>query len=407
MAAPAPPITQTETIGRLPHLLAHMAAQLRALRAERDTFDEIRACYGQTMKSLAAIGQARVTASRDGIGASLRHWTSARDLIKELQTLGWVQGGIPTPSTKNSVDAHRDRRYPLTDAGRVAAGAAGDRRALADLLTAAVLTHHPYVVALVRALDAGPIFCPEFRDSDLGQKLGTAHYAGEAAARLNSCDPRVRVDAGAVEEHLRVALKRSFAKPARDGREITTTERRAAVNAALADFALQQRGLRFGATTLNNLVDLGRELRLLDDSRYVPGRDGGRLVWLCCDLREADGQLSATRRPYSSRAEAVARAVVDTYGTLRDRAAPDSLGLSGDYQFIHVVRAGAAYATGTAREVAERAIADLSSGGHPQLGVSVRPLAARVEVPPWSEPMYARDGLRALKMTITSANAAL
>jgi hypothetical protein len=154
--------------------------------------------------------------------------------------------------------------------------------------------------------------------------------------------------------------------------------------------------------TLNNLVDWGGELRLLDDSRWVPGRDDGRLIWLCSDLTDTAGHLQARRRPYTDCADAVARAVIDTYYASRDDAGP-----SGDYQLIHVVRAGAAFATGTAREVAERAIADLVAGGHAHLGVKVRPLAARFEIPPKSEPMYARDGVRALKMSITRAGQAL
>ena len=395
---------ETETIGRLPHLLTHMGAQLPALADGRDSFEDIRAGYGKTLNALAARGLARVTAPRAGVGAHLRYWSSVRDLVKELQTLGWVERGIPVPSTKNTVDAYRARRYPLTDAGRRVAEVAADRRALADLLTDAALLNHPYLVALVKTLRAGPIFCPEFTDRQMAQKLGSAHYAMSAAERLNRSDPRVHVDPIEIETHLRSALARRFGKRREQGLEITNKERADAASDALSDFALQQRGLHFGATTLDNLVSWGRELRLLDDSRYVPGHDGGNLIWLCCDLEDRDGRLTAARRPYGEHAETVAMAVISNYFELRDlaRAAPrDEPGPSGDYQLIHVVRAAAAFATGTAREVADRALEDLAAGGQPQLGVKVRLLAARFEEPPRSEPMYARGGTRALHLTIS------
>ncbi len=405
MIPPArPPTSQTETIGRFPHLLAHMGAQLPSLAAGHDTFEDIRSCYGQTMNSLAARGLARVTAPRAGVGASLRYWSSVRDLIKELQTLEWIERGIPGPSTKNSVDAHRNRRYPLTETGHLAADIAADRRALADLLTEAALANHPYLVALLRALRDGPIFCPEFTDRQMAQKLGSSYYAATAAERLNRADPRVDVEATQAETHLRSALTRRFGKRRKEGLEITNKERADATNDALADLALQQRGLHFGPTTLDNLVSWGRELRLMDDSRYVPSHEGGNLIWLCCDLDERSDRLAATRRPYGTCAETVAQAVIGAYFDLRDRdraGHQDEHGPSGDYQLIHVVRAAAAHATSTAREVADRAMEALAAGGQPQLGVKIRLLAARFEEPPRSEPMYARGGTRALHMTIS------
>src|SRR5262249_2496569 len=92
----------TETIGRFPHLLAHVGTQLPGLARSESKFEQIRQRYAQTMAALATQGLARVTAPRAGVGAAHRYWTSVRDLIKELQVLGWIQAGIPAPSVKSA-----------------------------------------------------------------------------------------------------------------------------------------------------------------------------------------------------------------------------------------------------------------------------------------------------------------
>lgn len=404
---PAP--STTESIGRFPHLLAHVAAQLPGLAVGENTFEQIRARYSQTMTALANRGLARVTAPRAGIGAAHRYWTSVRDLIKELQHLGWIQAGIPAPSVKSAVDSHRHRRYPLSEEGLRVARVASDRRALADALTTAALTAHPYLRGLLLALDDGPLFCPEVPQKEVGDAHGSAYWAKYAVTLLERSDPLIAGDLEKLEHHLKVALRRRFGSRRDQGPEITSKELTEATNDALADFALSARGLRFGATTLDALKSWGMELRLLDQSRYVPGHDGGNLIWLCCDLDTSNDGLRARRRTFSQYGEPVAMAMIKSYFKLRARRqadrSEDERG-SGrkrgrrDYQPIHVVRAAAALETGTAREVGDRALEALAAGEFDQ-GVRVRLLAARFDVPPRSEPMYARGGTRALTLTMT------
>src|SRR5262245_39912064 len=126
---------ETETIGRLPHLLPHISSQLPALAEGSDTFEAVRLRYASVQSSLSKRGLARVTTPRAGIRLADRYWSSTRDLLKELQTLGWVQAGIPVPSQRSSVDTHRERRYGLTAEGERVAALARNRRALADELT--------------------------------------------------------------------------------------------------------------------------------------------------------------------------------------------------------------------------------------------------------------------------------
>jgi hypothetical protein len=411
MPATEPVPSATETIGRFPHLLAHVASQLPGLAEGENTFEQIRSRYARTMTALATRGLARVTAPRAGVGAAHRYWTSVRDLIKELQTLGWIQAGIPGPSVKSTVDSHRHRCYPLTEEGLRVGAVATDRRALADELTTAALAAHPYLRGLLLALDDGPLFCPEVPQKDVGEAHGTAYWAKYAVNLLERSDPLIASDLEKLENHLKVALRRRFGSRRDQGLEITSKELTEATNDALADFALSARGLRFGATTLDALKSWGMELRLLDQSRYVPGHEGGNLIWLCCDLDSGDDGLRARRRTFSGYGEPVARAMINSYFELRARRpadrSEDEPG-SGrnrgrrDYQPIHVVRAAAAVETGTAREVGDRALEALAAGELNQ-GVRVRLLAPRFEVPPRSEPMYSRGGTRALTLTMTRA----
>jgi len=405
----APLATPTETIARVPHLLAHIAGQLPGLAAGATTFEDVRERYAATTASLAQRGLGRVTAPRSGVGRQYRYWSSVRDVIRELQTLGFVEPGIPVPSTKQTVDAHRGRRYPLTDRGQRAAEVVADRRKLADLLTGAAITRHPYLRGLLGELDRGPFFCPEVTESQIGQRLGTAHWARWATDLISRSDPLADVNAEDLGRHLAKALRRRFGRRS-GGDTPTPKELQEATNDSLADATLQARGLNFGATTLDTLTSWGMELRLLDQSRYVLGHENGNLIWLASALsRDEAGQLvGATRRTFTEHGQRVAEAFVSAYRDLRAQAKPPEGAKSSARPAalpIHVVRAQAAFTTGTAREVADRALDALASG-ELDVGVRVRPLAARFETPPRSEPMYARGGTRALMVSITTNSSA-
>jgi hypothetical protein len=395
---------ETETIGRLPHLLAHVTAQLSGMAAGEDRFDDVRARYGQTMSALASRGLARVTAPRAGIGTNYRYWSSTRDVIKEFQTLGWVQDGLPVPSTRGAVDAHRDRHYPLTPTGLRVAEQASSRIVLADLLTDALLRAHPYVRTLLEALKKGSIFCPEVGEGQVQRDSGRRHWAEHAAELFAPSDAHVTLTADELESRLAGALRRRFGSRRAEGLKPTPKEVAEALSDAFADASLSARGLHFGATTLDQLKSWGTELRLLDQSRYVPGHEGGNLIWLTCDLAlDGEGGPRARRKPYTEHGKQVAQALVQTYFALRERRAGDADAGATEYQPIHVVRAGAAAATSTARELGDRAL-EAMAAGQLDAGVQVRLLSARGELAPRSEPTYQRGGTRALTLTMTRHN---
>jgi hypothetical protein len=396
---------QTETIGRLPHLLTHVSSQLPGLDAGADTYEEIRKRYGATMSGLEARGQGRVTAPRAGIGIAHRYWSSVRDLIKELQRLGCIEAGIPVPSSKQAVDAYRDRHYPITTEGRRVATLVEDRRAFADAVTDAVLAAHPYLRQTLSALDRGPVFCPETSEGQI-QRTPSRHYWAEHAVELlKRSDPLTDVTTDALDRHLANALRKRFGRRREEGLRPEAKEVSAAMNDALADAALEARGLMFGATTMEALTNWGMELRILDQSRYVSGHEGGNLIWLASDLQRDGDRLHARRRTYTTHGTAVADALVDAYRALWERPGDEHDGKPGKrvYQPIHVVRAAAAFGTGTVRELGDRVLEAMAAGTL-QRGTQVRLLTARHEIPPRSEPIYQRGGTRCLMLTMDPAH---
>ena len=199
-----------------------------------------------------------MTAPRSGVGARYRYWSSVRDLIKELQVLGWTQSGIPAPSVKSAVDSHRNRRYPLTEEGQ--------RRRQRHRPAGLVRRAHdgraggpPVPRGLLLALAEGSLFCPEVPQKEVGEKHGAAHWAEYAADLLGRSDSLVEVELEELERHLKRALRRRFGSRSTQGLEITSKELTEATNDALADYALSARGLRFGATTLDALKSWGMD----------------------------------------------------------------------------------------------------------------------------------------------------
>jgi hypothetical protein len=393
--------SETETIGRVAHLLTHAAHQLPALLAGQDSFEDMRSRYGKAMSEVG-----RVTAPRAGVGTPYRYWASTRDLIKEFQTIGWIERGIPAPSSKATVDAHRSRRYPLTTEGARVAREATGRRALADALTDALLAHHVYLRALLSTLARTPLFCPVVTDGQVSRDPSRRHWADHVAAALASEPETGAREASYYDRRLAEDYRRRFGARRREGLRPSAKEVAELFTDSFASFALEARGLGFGGTTLDQLTGWGSELRLMDQSRYVPGRSGGNLIWLASEMvSAADGTIvHARRRLYADHAQDVARALIAVYFEERVRVSDatnlDDSRTTGAYQSIHVVRAGAAVRTGTARELGDRALEDMAAG-RLDLGVRVRLLPARLEQPPRSE---RSSRIRAVHLTMARRN---
>jgi hypothetical protein len=384
-----------DTIPRLQQILPHMREQLAALR-QGGTFEGARKLYSATVEKLALQGIGRRTASR--VGDQDAYWSSTADMLMEAMRLGFVERG-QVPSARRYVEVHRDRGYALTLLGRqMAELAENDVAAFCDRLTAAIYEAHPYFRALIEKLQAAPIACPEVSESEVDaagrEGRGTKYWAEYVTEKLRRQDSvGQHVDTTAIRQTIVSILRQRFgvgpeAKPT--SKELTKT-----INGAFAVAAFTAHGLPIGATDIDMLKSWGSQLRVLDQSRYVPGFDGFNLIWLAADLVEGSS-AAIRRRELRQHENKIATAVVDAYWR---RAATANTNLSAPYVPIFQVRADAAFHCRVTRAlvdlVIERlsndAIADLPSRVLLHLGTTRQPA---------SEPVYRRGGNRRYEMTI-------
>ena len=147
-----------DTIPRLQQLVPHMRDQLMGLR-HGSTFEHARRRYADTVGRLDSQGLGRRTASR--VGERDQYWAPTRNVLDEAMRLGFVERQ-QLPSSRRYVDAHRHRRYTLTELGfQVAEEAETGPAAFCDRLAVAIYDNHPYFRAFIETLKDGPIGCPE------------------------------------------------------------------------------------------------------------------------------------------------------------------------------------------------------------------------------------------------------
>jgi hypothetical protein len=384
-----------DTIPRLQQILPHMREQLAGLR-EGATFEQARQRYSATVEKLALQGAGRRTASR--VGDKDAYWAPTAEVLNEAIRLGFVERQ-PVPSARRYVEAHRDRCYTLTELGReVAALAQDDIAAFCDQLAEALYNTHAYFRALVSKLGAAPIPCPEIIESEVEiagrEGRGTqywAEYVGEKLRSAASSD--AKIDTTSVKQIIVSTVRRRFgtdpeAKPT--GKALTQ-----AINDAFAVAAFAARGVDIGATDIDILKSWGSQLRILDQSRYVPGFEGFNIIWLAADIKEGPS-VSIHRRDLQTYEARIAKEIVDAYW--RQAQAADTT-LSAPYIPIFKVRAEAAYRCHVTRALVDLVIQRLSEGALADTPNRVL-LHLGTTRQPVSEPLYRRGGSRRYEMTI-------
>lgn len=384
-----------DTIPRLQQILPHMREQLVALR-EGATFEAARQRYSATVEKLALQGIGRRTASR--VGDQDAYWAPTAEVLMEAMRLGFAERQ-QVPSARRYVEAHRNREYALTAlGGKVAELAQNDIAAFCDRLAAATYEAHPYFRALIGKLQEAPIACPEVSESEVDaagrEGRGTQYWAEYVAEKLGRQGlSNVRVDADAIKQTLVSLVRRRFgtspeAKPT--GKALTQ-----ALNDAFAVAAVAAHGLPIGAIDIDILKSWGSQLRVLDQSRYVPGFEGFNLIWLAADIEE--GSPAAIRRRELRQYEIqIAKAVVEAY---RGQAEDADTSLSAPYLPIFKVRADAAFRCHVTRALVDLVIERLSDGAIADIPVQVL-LHLGTTRQPASEPLYRRGGNRRYELTI-------
>ena len=386
-----------DTIPRLQQLVPHMRDQLIGLR-DGATFEQARLRYSTTVDRLFTQGLGRRTASR--VGDEDRYWAPTGEVLDEAMRLGFVNRQ-PLPSARKYLNAYRDRRYGLTDLGeQVADQAEKNIAAFSDELATAVYNAHPYFRGLIHILQESPLTCPEVTEGHVeeSRRSGrhTAYWIDYAMEQLMqglgglSTSPQESV----IRETIVSAVRRRFGQ-ARTQKP-TSKEMSETFNDAFAEAAIKHRGLSIGAINLNMLKSWGSQLRLLDQSRYVPSFEKQNVIWLAADLRGND-DFPIQRRTLDKWEWKVAEAIVAAY---RSQALAAGSSLRAPYLPIYRVRADAAHHCEVTRSLVDLVIERLTAGEIPDLGIEIW-LHLGTTKQPASEPVYRRGGNRRYEMTLS------
>lgn len=304
------------------------------------------------------------------------------------------------PSARRYLDAHRNRRYSLTRLGlQAAAEAETDLASFCDRLGAAVHDNHPYFRAFIDMLVDGPVGCPEVTEGEVeeSRRMGrnTEHWVEIASERIVrqtvSGDNKARI------RQVLVDFVRHRFGPMPE-RPPTSKQMAEALNDAYIECALRLCGLSVGATDLKVMKKWGSQLKLLDESRYIPDFAGRNVIWLAGDI-SSNGDVRIQRRTLQNHERPVAEAVVAAYRIQADAAETT---LSAPYLPIYRVRAQAAFECRVTRALVDLVIERLVSGSTPSPDVQVRLHLGNTRQPD-SEPIYRRGGIRRYEITIQSS----
>jgi len=321
-------------------------------------FDELR----RKLRAVAAT-QARVTAAR--VEDAFTFWSPTVEALGELMRLGLLEHR-PLPSKRAAVEAHREAIYTLTPAGREMAEIAdGNTSAFKERLTPRLIERHPYLAGLCRILAEAPLLIPEYTEESLREfrrsESWTLAVAEDALARMQAGMPLERVGG----EWVRSRLLEALAKRHPEGGEAPSSKAVLdTVLDALVAVALRIRGLPVDAVTFNVLMNWGRQLFLLNESRYVLGRQG-RTVWATALVDQgSDGQVNVSRRGYSGFSQTVAAELPRAYWDIASSITAElgDGGVRHPYVEIFRVRALTAFRAGVNDMLADRVMADVADG---------------------------------------------
>lgn len=369
-----------DTIPRVQHIAYFQAALSGIARGE--SFDTLRLRIKQLSNELSRRRGDSPAASR--VADEFTVWSPTKDSISELMLLGLVERR-PLPSKRIHVDAHRETTYTLTPLGQEIVARAGDSDAgLRGEMTPLLIHQHPYLSSLCAALAEEPLLTPEYTEEDLkafrqGEGSPVEQLAADAANQMCRAMPKAEVTAESIAAQVRLALKKRFPP----GAAPTAKALLDTTNDALAVSALEGRGLRFDAVTLDVLTNWGRQLFIFDESRYVHAR-AGRSVWATADVSANEDGVRVGRRGLSAFGDRVAEELAITYRDLADAMSEELGGHAGKFPYIEIfrVRALAAFRLRVSTALVDRVIADVATGERQapyrielQLGTSNWPLS--------------------------------
>ncbi len=358
-----------DSVPRVTHL-AQFEAVLYGLY-EGLSYEELRKRLCQV-----AIDVARVGGGREPSGhPDFQMWTSTKDALEELMRLDWIEKA-PLPSVRHRVEVYRQTHYVLTQAGKEWAQTknAGEAR---DFLGKALIRQHPYFRQYLAKLATGPLFVPEFTETDIGPNsdpdaLDYVALASEATKRVTASPVGINGFTSPIRERVEEYVRRRFSKRQPKNRKALLD----AVQDAVLSGVLRAEGLGADPTSFVAISSWSRELFLSGSSRYVAGAHGGWLHWAAADITDSGNTINYVRR-------GLAKVADDVVATLR--AAANELKTPGTEMVqVYALRGTVAFRCGTANEIVDRVLEELITKKRPS-PYEIWPSAGALFDPPASE----------------------
>ena len=381
-----------DTIPRLHRIVVHARDQLRGIADGEATFEGCRVRYGDTQRRLAQEGLGRSTAPPSGVSERERNWAPTRDCLSELMRWGAVVNK-PLPSSRLFVDRYRGETYALTELGLNLAELTSDGARFVDAVSQKLIASHPYLRAILLALEEDSIRCPAISEGDVERGgMGTHGWAVWAAERIGG-----QTSPDAVEKEIAAHLNRRFGNPPAErpsNKALAET-----TNDALMVAAFAACDVRLDATTIKTLLRWGSELLLYDQSRYIPAHPDANVIWLATDLKHGpDADLIPARRGIAGHGDRVAHTFQSAY---REQALASSSSLAEPYLPVHQLRAQVAYECAVTRVLCDLVLSGLADGNYPEIDVEVLLHIGTTGLPS-SEPAFRYHGRRRLEATMRS-----
>lgn len=309
--------------------------------SEQLTFDE-------TRKELIRL---RPEARRESVRApETMFWSNVRDALRELMRLGLVERAA-LPSRAGQLDAHRNRTFIVTDAGRKFLEIEQrDPWEFRYRFAQAMLLAHPYLRELLRLLGSRELFFPRIQKSELPGDVevwrrGPPESLAELTAWIGASVQAVMgsgIDVAGLEEKMRPYLIAAWKRLDCEQKAHAFSQ---AVVKAFNDVAirimLQVYGLRMDYVTFRSVVALLSDLNAIWNTRSLTDRRGWT-IWVT-----SSAVVPATAGSSSPGDQALHGAVWFKRNTASQEAIRDSLishffslpGRRGGFALVHELRA--------------------------------------------------------------------
>jgi hypothetical protein len=166
---------QTDSIPRAALAQVFGVVVYLAASDESSTFDQVRLFL--LKKSARAAPASRVAM-----------WTVARDVLVELQKLGYLEAGV-LPRTQSLAERNGDTPCRLTDAGRAMVEVYKEDQGRAyDQMLLAWLNQHPYFRTFIARLHQSPLYIPDVTSA---KQIGSGRDANVAERVASACLKRL------------------------------------------------------------------------------------------------------------------------------------------------------------------------------------------------------------------------